>query len=162
MFDAYLKIDGVPGESSMTGFEDQIEVLSYNHGIVQPSAGSRSSAGGATTGRSEHHDFTITKEIDKASPLLYVKCSDGSHIENVVLTLCRAGGTTPVPFMEFKLSECVVSNVAPSGSKEGLPIETVSFNYGKIEWTYTAQKRKDGQGGGKTTGAYDLTKGRGK
>jgi type VI secretion system secreted protein Hcp len=161
MFDAYLKIDGVPGESSMTGFEDQIEVLSYSHGIVQPSAGSRSSAGGGTTGRCEHHDFTIVKEVDKATPLICGKCSDGKHIDNVVLTLCRAGGTTPVAFMEIKMTDVVISSVQPSGSKEGLPIESVAFNYGKIEWVYTQQKRKGGEGGGKTTASYDLTKGRG-
>jgi len=158
MFDAYLKIDGVPGESTATGYENQIEIISFNHGIRQPTAAAASTAGGATTGRCQHTDFTIVKEIDKASPILAQKCSDGSHISSIVLTLCRAGGTKTVPYMEIKMTECVVAHVQPSGSKEGLPIESVGFNYAKIDWTYTQQKRADGQGGGKTTGSWDLAK----
>jgi type VI secretion system secreted protein Hcp len=38
-----------------------------------------------------------------------------------------------------------------------LPVETVTFDYGKIKWTYTQQKRADGSGGGNTTGGWDLT-----
>jgi type VI secretion system secreted protein Hcp len=32
----------------------------------------------------------------------------------------------------------------------------VSFNFGKIKWTYTQQKRSDGSGGGNVTGGWDL------
>ncbi len=156
MFDAYLKIADIPGESTAKGFEGQFEILSYSHGVTQPSAAAASTTGSATTGRCEHTDFTIVKELDKASPILAQKCSDGSHIKEIVLTLCRAGGTAPVPFMEYKLTHCIVSSVQPGGSKEGLPIETVSFNYGKIDWTYTGTKRADGTGGGKTTGSWNL------
>ena len=41
-----------------------------------------------------------------------------------------------------------------------LPTETVHLNYGKIEWTYTQQKRKDGSGGGNVTAKYDVTAGK--
>jgi type VI secretion system secreted protein Hcp len=157
MFDAYLKITGIPGESTSTGYEEQIEIVSYNHSISQPTSAVKSSSGGATTGRCEHGDFSIIKEVDKASPLLAQKCSDGTHIDEIVLTLCRAGGgDKKVPFMEYKMTEVVVANVAPAGRKDDLPLETISFNYGKIDWTYTQQKRKDGSGGGKTTGSWNL------
>jgi len=156
MFDAYLKIDGVPGESTAEGFKEQIEVLSFSHGVTQPSSASASTSGGATAGRCEHQDFTIVKELDKASPQLAMLCCKGTHIKEVTLTLVRAGGEKPVPFMEYKLSMVIISAYSPSGSKEGLPVESVSFNYGKIEWTYTQQKRADGSGGGKTNGSWNL------
>ena len=157
MFDAYLKITGIPGESTSKDFEEQIEILSYNHSVSQSTSAVKSSSGGATTGRCSHGDFTIVKECDKASPLLAQKCSDGTHIDGVTLTLCRAsGGDKKVPFMEYKMTKVIVANVAPGGRKDDLPSETISFNYGKIEWTYTQQKRKDGSGGGKTTGSWNL------
>jgi type VI secretion system secreted protein Hcp len=156
MFDAYLKIDGIPGESTADGYKDQIEILSYSHGVSQPAAASASSAGGASVGRCEHQDFTIVKELDKASPLLAQHCCNGKHIPLIVLTLVRAGGDKPVAFMEYKLTNNIVSSIAPSGSKDGFPLESVSFNYGKIEWTYIQQKRADGAGGGKTTGSWNL------
>jgi type VI protein secretion system component Hcp len=39
------------------------------------------------------------------------------------------------------------------------PKESTSFNYGKIEHTYTQQKRSDGSGGGNVSGKYGSTKG---
>jgi type VI secretion system secreted protein Hcp len=42
--------------------------------------------------------------------------------------------------MEYVLSDVIVSSVKPSAgtmSGQPLPLEEVSFNYGKIEWTYT-------------------------
>jgi type VI secretion system secreted protein Hcp len=60
--------------------------------------------------------------------------------------------------MEVKLEEVIVSNVNPGGSNgSDFPSETVSFNYGKIKWTYTQQKRADGSGGGNVAGGWDLT-----
>src|ERR1700739_1966678 len=91
-FDAFLKIDGIPGESTDDKHKDWIEVLSYNHGITQPVSGTTSSAGGATSPRTQHQDFVIAKYVDKASPKLYESCSTGQHIKTVSLELCRAGG----------------------------------------------------------------------
>jgi type VI secretion system secreted protein Hcp len=156
MFDAYLLIDGVPGECTVAGFEGLIEIQSYNHGVAQSASASASTAGGATTGRCSHGDFTITKELDKASAILAQKCSDGSHIPTVTLTLTRSGGGDRVPYMEYKLTNCIISSVSIGGGAGSFPTESVAINYGKIDWTYTQQKREDGSGGGKTTGSWNL------
>jgi type VI secretion system secreted protein Hcp len=59
--------------------------------------------------------------------------------------------------MEIKMEEVIVYSISPGGGKGGDPSESVSFNYGKIKWTYTQQKRKDGTGGGNVSGGWDLT-----
>lgn len=156
MTDAYLKIDGIPGESTATNFKDWIEVLSFSHGVSQPAAAAVSTAGGASVGRCEHGDFTISKELDKASPILAQKCSEGTHLKEIMLTLCRSTGGGQVQYMEYKLTNAIISSVSVSGSGQGLPIEAVAFNYGKIEWKYTIQKREGGGGGGNTAGSWNL------
>ncbi len=157
-FDAFLLVDGIPGESTDDAHADQIEVLSYNTGVVQSASGSASSGGGASSERADFQDFSIVKALDKASPKLSVACADGTHIPEVVLALCRAGGEK-LQYMEYKLTDCIVTSVQPGGSSQGgesLPLEEVSFNYGKIEWTYTQQKRADGGGGGNVAAGWDL------
>jgi type VI secretion system secreted protein Hcp len=157
MFDAFLKIDGIPGESTDGGHKEWIEILSYNHGISQPVSSTASSAGGAASERCAHSDFVIVKYLDKASPKLYEACSTGQHIKEVTVELCRAGGDK-VKYMEIKMEQCIISSVSPGGNgkEKDLPSEAVSFNYGKIKWTYTQQKRADGSGGGNVTGGWDL------
>ena len=157
-FDAFLKVDGVPGESTDDKHKDWIEVLSYSCGVSQPASGSASSGGGASSERADFQDFSIVKALDKASPKLALACADGTHIKEVIVELCRAGGDK-VKYMEYKLSNVIVSSVRPGGSSGGaetLPLEEVSFNFGKIEWTYTQQKRADGSGGGNVAAGWDL------
>jgi len=164
MFDTFLQLDGVPGEATDDKHKDWIELLSYNHDMSQPVSSTRSSAGGAATGRTQHGDFTITKFVDKASPKLYEAVSNGKHFSKAKIEVCRAGGSQ-VKFIEITLEEVMVSGVhlnSHGHSKDGaeLPTETVTLNYGKIEWIYTQQKRKDGSGGGNVTAKYDLTAGK--
>ncbi|GAM09411.1 protein hcp1 [Geobacter sp. OR-1] len=159
-FDAFLKIDGIDGESTDDKHKDWIEILSFNHGLTQTASGSASTAGGASAERASFMDFSIVKALDKGSPKIFEACATGKHIKTVTVELCRAGGDK-VKYMEYKLSECIVSSYRPGGSAQGgetLPLEEVSFNYGKIELSYTVQKRANGSGGGKVAAGWDLTK----
>jgi type VI secretion system secreted protein Hcp len=160
MFDAFIKIDGIPGESTDDKHKDWIEVLSYHWGVSQTSTATRSSAGGAGSQRADFSDFSIVKALDKASPLLALQCANGTAIKQVILELCRAGGDK-VKYMEYKLTNCMITSHRPGGSSQGgenLPLEETSFDYGKIEWNYIQQKREDGAGGGNVAAGWDLQK----
>jgi type VI secretion system secreted protein Hcp len=155
MSDIYLQIDGLKGESTDSEHKDWIELLSFNHAISQPASATAASAGGGTTARCQHSDYSITKYVDLASPKLYEMCSSGKHIKTVKLEMLRASGDKRVKYMAVELGEVVISHVAPAGGGD-FPSESVSFNYGTIKWTYTQQKRTDGSQAGNTTGGWSL------
>ena len=162
-FDAYLKISTIPGESTDDKHKDWIEILSYSHGLSQPTTGGRSSGGSAAAERADHHDFTIVKALDKASPKLALACCNGEHIKEVTLELCRAGKDKQ-KYMEYKMSDVLVSGVRPGGSSGGsetLPLEEVSFNYGKIEWVYTETDHQTGKPKGSVKAHWDATANKG-
>ncbi|MDX9788460.1 MAG: type VI secretion system tube protein Hcp [Desulfobacterales bacterium] len=156
-FDCFLKIDGIPGESTDDKHKDWIELLSYSHGVSQPASGSISSGGGRSAERCDHEPFSVVKTLDKASPKLALFCSDGRHIKDIKVELCRAGGDK-VKYMEYLMSDVIVSSVRPGGSSQGsepLPLEEVSFAYSKIEWTYTGTD-KAGKPMGDVKAYWDL------
>ncbi|MEJ8676874.1 Hcp family type VI secretion system effector [Chromobacterium amazonense] len=157
-FDAFLKIDGIPGESGDDKHKDWIEIQSFKHKMEQPAQVSASTAGGATAERVNHDMFEITHFLDKASPKIYEACCTGKHIKEITIELCRSGGDKQ-KYMEVKMEQVLISKVEPQGSANdaGFPGEKVSFSYGKIKWTYTQQKRSDGQGGGNVSAGWDLT-----
>jgi type VI secretion system secreted protein Hcp len=176
MYDAFLNIDGVKGESLDDKHKDWIELVGFGHQITQPVSQTVSSAGGAATGRTQHGDFLVHKYVDAASPKLYEAASNGKHFAKAKIEVCRAGGSQ-VKFLEISLEEVMVSQIhiesshngtttpatpgaTPNGTGNDLPTEAVSLNYGKIEWVYTQQKRKDGSGGGNVSAKYDLTAGK--
>src|SRR5690606_288522 len=156
-FDAFLKIDGIPGESTDDKHKDWIEVTHFKQSMSQPASATASSAGGATAERVDFGTFDIKHLMDKASPKIYDACATGKHIKEVILEVCRACGDKQ-KYLEVKLEQVIVSTVVSDGtSGEGFPSESVSFSYGKIKWTYTQQKRADGTGGGNVNSGWDLT-----
>jgi type VI secretion system secreted protein Hcp len=162
-FDAFLKIATVPGESTDDKHKDWIEVLSYSWGVSQTGSGSRSTAGARSSERCDHHDFSIVKVLDKASAKLFLSCCKGEHIKDVTLQLSRATGDKQ-QYMEYKLEDVIISSVRPGGSShshESLPLEEVSFNYGKITLKYTATDHKTGKPGGNVEANWDLVANKG-
>ena len=125
-FDAFIKIDGVPGESSDASHKEWIEIESFNHGVSQP--GSLTNAW-----------FKVTKAVDKSSPYLYVCAAGSSNLTSMTLTVRYPGGTNQVEYMQIKMTDLLVSSYQTGGGATDLssrPMETFSFNFSKIEWTY--------------------------
>jgi type VI secretion system secreted protein Hcp len=157
-FDMFLKITGVPGESTDDAHTGWIEILSYSHGISQPGSGLVSSGGARSVERSQHEDFSITKQLDKASPKLSLSACNGTHIEEVTLELCRVGEDRQT-FMVYTLTDVIVASIRPSGTGAGaemLPIEEVTFSYREIQWTYTEVDPRTGKAKGDVETHWDL------
>ena len=153
--DIFLYVYGIPGESTDDTYTDYIEVITYSHAIANPSA-----LAGGSSGSSYHADFTVVKAIDKASPKLAVAACDGTHISEVRVHVCQAGGEK-LQLMEYRMGNVTVSSVRTVGFVEGispLPLEEVTFKYNRIEWIYTQQQRADGTGGGNVAGCWDLVR----
>lgn len=159
-FDAFIKIDGIPGESTDDKHKDWIEVLSYSWGVKQSGGGgSKSTAGARATGRSDHEDLTFVHSLDKASAKLFLACCNGTHIKEITMTLNRATGDKQ-KYMEYKLNDVLISSLKPGGSTQGeeaIPMEEVSLNYGKITLTYTATDHKTGKPAGDISANWDCT-----
>ena len=67
---AYLKLKGqksgeVKGSVTQKGRENSIMVIAVEHEIISP----RDAASGLPTGKRHHKPLTITKEVDKSSPV---------------------------------------------------------------------------------------------
>lgn len=140
-YDAFLKIEGISGESTDKLHQDWIEVLSFSWGASQPSL----RPGGTTAGRASFSQLSIVKSLDKATPLLMLSCASGKLLKSWLLNVTRPIGEVEQDVLAIKLSNCLVSSIMPSGVDtsnrlgavaDQLPLEQVSFVYGKVEMTY--------------------------
>jgi type VI secretion system secreted protein Hcp len=153
-FDAFIKFDGIEGESTDGKHSGWIELTSCDMEINQTISTTASSAGGASAERAEFSDLTFTKLLDKSSPKLALACADGTHFNTVAIELCRSG-TEKIKFMEIKLANSFISSLSFSAGGD-FPSETVTLNYGKIEWKYTQQNRRGGIASGNVAAGWDL------
>ena len=138
--DMFLKIDGIPGESTDASHRDEIDVLSYNWGEAQPATAS-SGGGGGTAGRVVMQDFHFAMRINKASTKLFLACASGAHIRNAILTVRRSGGN-PVEFLKWTFTDVTVGSYqTATGVPPGEPpLEQVSLHFAKIEMEYRPTK----------------------
>ena len=67
-FDAFIQIDGIPGESTDDKHQNWIEITAFDHVMDQPASATGSTAGGATSERVNISPFNFTHRLDKASP----------------------------------------------------------------------------------------------
>jgi type VI secretion system secreted protein Hcp len=157
-FDAFIKIDQVPGESTDDKHKEWIEILSFHWGVSQAAAGTRSSAGGAGAERASFQDFSFVHVIDKASPLLFKHCAKGTHLKKIEFEACRAAGEKTV-FQRFEFEDCIITSVHPGGASKdemNLPLEEVSFNYGKMIHKHTPTDHGTGKALGAVEADWDL------
>lgn len=162
-FDAYLKIDGIPGEALDDQHKEWIEVLGYQYGATQATSATASSSGGGSSERANLSDLTIRKHVDKSSAKAFESCCKGQHIKEVILHVNRAGGEK-VTYLTITLEEVIISSVNFLGNlpltgeakvESDLPMEEIKFNFARIKTTYVQQSRANGQGGGNVTGGWD-------
>jgi len=157
-FDAFIKIDGIPGESKDDAHKDWIEVTSYSHAVSQPFSTTVSSSGGATAERVNFGRFNITKLIDKATPKLFEACCKGTHIKEIIFEVCRAGGDKQ-KYLEVKMEQVLIADHSHAGNedvKNEFPAERVAFAPGRFTITYSQQNRADGTLGGNVAAGWDL------
>lgn len=150
----FLNVDGISGESLDAKHPDWIDVISFSHGISQPSSGTGISR---TAERSTHEDFIITKELDKSSPKLALACCNGGHITEVIIEVCRAD--TSEKYMRYTLTDVIVASISQNGASqdaEARPIEEVSLRYGRIDWSYTEIDPMTGKPKGNVEAYWDV------
>jgi type VI secretion system secreted protein Hcp len=80
--------------------------------------------------------------MSKASPKLLLACATGEHIKEANFT-ARKSGQLPVDFLKIKLTDVLVSSYQTGGSGDVLPMDQLSLNFAKIEFSYYPQ-RPDG------------------
>src|SRR5262245_27317270 len=129
----WVKIDGCEGEATDDGHQKEITILSYSFGPTHPVS---SSGGGLGGGEATVHDFSVTKQVDKASPVLFKFCMNHEVMPEVLITK-RKSGTNSIDFLKIKLKNPVVSSINDSGPCDQPGLETVTFAFEKIEEEYT-------------------------
>lgn len=134
-YDAFLKFDGIEGESTDQQHKGEVDVLSFHWGVSQAAT-----ACGRNASKPQLHDFTFMKKTDKSSPLLFLACAEGSHIKSATLTV-RKAGERPLEFLKYRLSDVLISSYMPGGNSaaDDIPMEQVSLNFAKIEVDYMTQ-----------------------
>ncbi|HEX4950719.1 MAG TPA: type VI secretion system tube protein Hcp [Blastocatellia bacterium] len=141
--DYFLKIDGIPGESTDHKHKDEIQIESWSWGETQ--SGAHGHGGGGGAGKVSMQDFHFVMKVNKSSPKLLLACANGEHIKNAMLT-CRKAGKEQQEFLKYKFEGLLISSyqTGGSGGSDIIPTDQISFNFTKISVEYYTQKPDGG------------------
>jgi type VI secretion system secreted protein Hcp len=143
--ESQVSFDGVNIQPEMSqpfttaGSGQIFEVEDYSFDIEQVlNIGSQSKGAGA--GKVSFNPFSITRPIDKSSPIIYQMACSGTPFETVGLGLRKgSGGTTAGQFfLNFMFKLVAVKTIAWSHD-ETSPKETITFEYGGLQVRYGIQ-----------------------
>ena len=123
-FDAYMTIESSrQGQIKGDAMSGQIRLVSVTRDTPMAAA--------MPTGRRMHSTITITKEIDKATPLLAQAASTHEPLSEVVITFEGASGGAKTA-QKIVLTNATILYVRKSGGNE-----MITFDYQAIDVTYT-------------------------
>ncbi len=178
IFDYFLRIPEIPGESTDDKHKGEIDIESFSWGLSH-SGSAAHGGGGLGAGKATFQDFHFTAPLSKASPLLFLACASGTHMKEAVLT-ARKAGDKQQDFYRVTLTECLVSSFeqgaggaappepelppgpaqpsAAVSSGGDRPIDQFSLNFVQIKLEYRPQN-PDGSLGGAISAGWDVKKG---
>jgi type VI secretion system secreted protein Hcp len=137
--DYFLKIDGVPGESSDLKHKGEIQLEAFSWGESSP-GGAAPGGGGGGAGKVQMQDLVVTMVVSKASPKLMLGCATGKHYKEAVLTARRAGKAQQ-EFLVFKLKDVIVTSYQTGGAAGAdIPVDQASLGFSTIQLEYRPQK----------------------
>jgi type VI secretion system secreted protein Hcp len=152
--DMFLKLKGVDGEATDKTHAKDIQVLAWSWGMSQSGTTHTGTGGGA--GKVNVQDLSFTKYIDKSSTVLMMGCCKGTHYEDAVLTV-RKAGDTPLEYVVITMKEVIITSVSTGGSGgEDRLTENVSLNFASFELAYQPQNTKGGKEGGQVFAKWDI------
>jgi len=139
------KTGQIKGSVIQKGREDSIAVIAVSHAIVSP----RDPQSGLPTGQRMHKPFVFTKELDKATPILYnVLCTNENLTEAVFKfwtpqIRATSGTGSEVQHFTIKLTNANIAsidfrmaNIRHPDLVKFTEYEEVALTYEGIEWTW--------------------------
>lgn len=141
---AYLKVKGalhnwIKGSVTTNAHKDWIKVIGFTAGVDLPVDAST----GQSTGRHHHKPLTITKLIDKATPLLFEALVTNENIVSAELKFFGPSGSgAEEATYTITLENAVISSIRQHGNTNETgedghkDMEDISFTYRKITVTW--------------------------
>lgn len=133
------------------------EVEDYSFDIEQ-TLGIGSQSTGAGAGKVTFNPFSITRKIDRSSPIFFQNACSGKAFKDVFLGMRKSAGNdaTGAFFLVFQFKLVAVKTVGWAHDDES-PKETVTFEYGGLIVKYGMQQ-PNGQIGSPIPGGWNRVK----
>ncbi len=149
----FLRLDTIPGPSTIAAFPGQIELTSFHLAGENPIAPASTGSG---AGKVTFAPITLTKPVDSSSIPLFLALCTGNHLATATLSLAETSSPTPHVTLKIDLTGVSITAISSSSDLAAPPTETISLAFKSIAFTYTSQL-PTGAAAPAVTGGWDVT-----
>ena len=135
----FLSIDGITGESQKTNAAGWIEIFSFSNGASNPSSVAFGTGSGA--GKVDISSISLQKQLDIASPNLFLSCCNGTHVSTGCMIVREATGSSSTEiYYQYDMQEVFIDSISWGGAAGGgKPSESLSVSCKVLQITYWPQ-----------------------
>lgn len=157
MASIFMQMEGVEGEATETNHTKWIEIEScaWSHSRTI-AAGVKSNQ--RSRGETFFNDISIMSAMHKGSMPLQQHAATGTVSGKVEIHFCRTGADAKKGlevYLTIKLTDCLITNYSTQIAGEGVPYESYSLNFTKVEMEY---KEADSKGKLTTVSSFTYDK----
>jgi len=151
----YMKYAAIKGPITTEGFKDWIELDSFHLGVGRHIATAQRTEAAREASEPTISEVTVTKQMDLASPKMFLEgvASDMKNKVEIKFTTTMKNKVTE--YLTYELTNVGLSGYSVSGGGEGIPTESLSLNFTKIQMKFSSMGA--GVTGSPETVGYDLT-----
>ena len=137
-----MQVPGIPGSSTVVGHSGWINLLSFSGSVVAQ----------ATTGGPQPCQVVVQKDLDIASPHLWVAVVNATIFTAPIKiqVMAASGAGTPYVLYDIELTDAEITSITDSGSNT-IPLESVTLKAAKVTLTFNTQNPATGAITGTTT-----------
>jgi type VI secretion system secreted protein Hcp len=143
---AYMKINGVSGNVTANSFKDAIALTGVHFNVKRAMNTKPGAISDRQGTRPSFSEVTVTKEVDKASPILFRDATTGKPIPTVDIQFTHAGQNTNITHsvtlsnvlisgyeLEHTEKTAVTDQEGKTEKDSDKPIEHITLNFTKME-----------------------------
>lgn len=152
----YMKLGGVPGNSTHKNYPQWITLASIHWGLhvdVQTTVGA--SGNRLSAGKITPSDVSFQKGFDIASVPLMKLAFAGNAIDQATIAITQQASDSGEAYLTYTLFDVIISSFQVAAADSGSPLDSISLNFAKLEVKAnpTDEKGKPQQ----SVGGYDFT-----
>jgi type VI secretion system secreted protein Hcp len=151
----YMNYNSIPGDVTETGHPKWIELHSFQWGMGRAISTTVGSSAERESSAPSVSEITVTKENDVATGKLMQEAFAGDG-QTVKIEFTRTAKDKQEVYLSLTLTNTIISGYSHSSGGSDRPIETLSLNFTKIQFS-TTQMTSTGNDGQPDHLIYDLS-----
>jgi len=149
----YMQFGSVKGKVTTKGYEDWIELGSFQFGVGRGVSSPHGSSSDREASAPSVSEITVSSQMDASSNPLFTDAVAGVFKSTVIIAMTTTGQGAVQEFVRYTLSSCGLSGYSVSSGGDR-PSESMSLNFTKVEIKYTTYDKDNNPS--PNTVSYDL------